>query len=67
MIRVEDAPRLRRLRQGFDLTIQRLYADKAAKGYPVVVTDGGQGFRYIDARTALKNYMAKRALDSNEP
>ncbi len=29
--------RLQRLREGFDLTIARLYAEKARQGYPVVV------------------------------
>lgn len=58
MIRVEDVPRLRRLRQGFGLTIQRLYADKAAKGYPVVVSDGANGYRHLDARQALQTHLS---------
>lgn len=55
-----QAERLRRLRQGFDLTIERLYTDKARKGYPVVVAAPDGMPVHIPAREALDRFRACR-------
>ena len=60
MTELMQNPRLQRLRKGFDLTIERLYADKAAKGYPVVVAAPDGMPVHLPAREALERFREKR-------
>lgn len=52
--------RLRRLRQGFDMTIERLYTDKARKGFPVVVAAPDGMPVHLPAREALDRFHKSR-------
>ncbi len=53
--------RLQRLRQGFDHTIEHLYAEKARKGYPVVVAAPNGMPVHIPAREALERFHRERS------
>lgn len=48
--------RLERLRRGFDLTIEQLYAEKNRKGFPVVVAAPDGMPVPIPARDALDRF-----------
>lgn len=54
MNEVNMAPRLDRLRAGFDIAIERLYKKKARKGLPVVVAAPSGDPCLISAHAAIK-------------
>lgn len=60
MIKTEMDNRLRQLRRGFDIAIEKTLREKAAKGQPVVVAaeDGTPSLR--DARHALADFLRER-------
>ncbi len=51
--------RLEQLRIGFDISIERLYAEKASKGYPVVIAAPDGRPVHIPAREALRRLHKK--------
>lgn len=60
MNNIAKVERLRKLREGFDHTIEQLYADKARKGFPVVVAAPGGMPIHIPAREALQRFQRTR-------
>ncbi|MDE6464099.1 MAG: hypothetical protein K2L16_05660 [Muribaculaceae bacterium] len=60
MNKVMKAPRLERLRQGFDLTIERLYINKASKEHPVVVAAPNGDPCRIPASEALDRFRREK-------
>lgn len=52
--------RLQRLREGFDLAIARLYAEKARQGYPVVVAAPNGDPCLLPPEEALAQIRAKK-------
>lgn len=60
MNNLAQTERIIRLRQGFDMTIERLYTDKARKGFPVVVAAPDGMPVHLPAREALDRYHKSR-------
>lgn len=52
--------RLQRLREGFDLAIARLYAEKARQGYPVVIAAADGTPIHLPPEEALTRIRAKK-------
>ncbi len=61
MNKVMQAPRLEQLRRGFDLTVERLYVDKARKRYQVIVAAPNGDPCRIPAIEALSRFRRRKA------
>lgn len=60
MTDIEMEKRLRQLRQGFDIAIERTLREKAGHGRPVVVAEPNGTPSLLDARTALTDFLKNK-------